>query len=109
MGIMLCAFGFFSGSVINQNNFVNCNGESCDYPKELIEAQDLEKFKDMFKASSKMKRHTYPDSSFLVEQSLCKSKIQIVNPRKLKALDGEIKTIVNHAKYRQEVRTEICE
>lgn len=109
MGIMIWAFRFVSGSVINQNNFVNCNGESCEYPKELIESQDLDKFKDMFKASSKLKRHIYADSSFLVEQSLCKSKIQTINPRKLKALDGEIKTIVNHEKYRQEVRTEICE
>lgn len=98
-----------NGSVINHKNLVECNGESCVYPKELIEAQDLDKFKDKFKTSSKFKRHTFPDSSYLVEQSLCRSKIQIINPTELKALDGEMKTIVNHGKFNQEIRTEICE
>lgn len=95
-----------NGSIINQNYLVDCN---CEYPKELIELQDLGIFMDKFEVSSKIKRNIYPDSSFLVEQSLCKSKIQTIYPRTLKALDGEMKTIVNHDNYRQEVRTEICE
>lgn len=109
LGTMIWACEFVNGSVINYKNLVECNDESCVYPKELIEAQDLSKFKDKFRTSSKFKRSTYPDSSYLVEQSLCSSRIQIINPRELKALDGEVKTIVNHGKFNQEVRTEICE
>ncbi|CAO1371067.1 unnamed protein product [Diamesa tonsa] len=109
LGVMIWACGFVNSSVISHESFVECSGESCDYPEDLIEAQDLDKFKDQFKTSSKFKRNTYPDSSYLVEQSLCRSRIQIINPRKLKALDGEMKSIVNHGQYNQEVRTEICE
>ena len=99
---MIWAGGSVNGSVINHDDLM-------EYPIKLIEAQDLEKFKDHFRSLSKVKRNIYPDSSFLVEQSLCRSRIQIINPTKLKALDGEMKTIVNHGMYNQEVRTEICE
>jgi hypothetical protein len=102
-------------ATVGAESYAKCDSEFCEndenYPEEKLNSLNLwqYKFDDEPKvAKSKRSLNFNSNSDFLVEAKLCDSKISFVRPQKLKNVNEQFRTIVNHANYTQHVRMEIC-
>lgn len=78
------------------------------YPQKILDFLGLWRFE--FDEDLEIFRHkrSLDSAPFLVEAKLCQSECSIKRPQKLKNVNNEMRTIVNHENYTQAVTFEIC-
>lgn len=84
--------------------------EDPNYPENLLNQLNLWQYSfDTNPINSRAKRSSDLDfDTYLIEQKLCKLNVALNRPQKLRNINGEIRTIVNHQNYTQVVRMETC-
>lgn len=96
----------------------HCEHDS-DYPQHLLNQLDLWKYQfnrdehyyesEIESLRNKRSVDTKGDTNqFLIETKLCESTISFARPRRLKNLNNQFRTIVNHQNYTQVIRQEEC-
>lgn len=78
-----------------------------NYPGEE-QLKTMELWKYNFPESRQKRSSEINSNQFLMETKLCDSKISFKKPIKMKNVNNEWRTIVNHGNYSQFVRIEVC-
>ena len=112
---VFCFCAVFVSVIASKSEEEKCESKFCEedpnYPEKILNTLGLWKYNfDKNPLKSRARRSTdFKSDAYLVETKLCKSNIVFHQPQKLKNINGELRTIVNHKNYTQIVRMETCE
>lgn len=88
-----------------------CESKFCEedpnYPERILNTLELWRFNIDSRTDLRVKR-SVDRTPFLSEKKLCESQISFMRPQKLKNVNGQFRTIVNHLNYTQIVKFESC-
>lgn len=95
-----------------------CGSNYCEkdpnYPEQQLDQLNLWQYdfdepeENSQSADEARPKRSLDPSGFLVEEKLCKSECRNVRPQKMRNVNDELRTIVNHRNYTQRVTMETC-
>lgn len=96
---------------IDEKDTEACESKFCEedpnYPEKILNTLELWRYNIVSPVGHKSKR-SLDRTPFLSEQKLCETKTSFMRPQKLKNINGQLRTIVNHLNYTQIVKFETC-
>lgn len=89
----------------------SCESKFCEedpnYPEEILNSFELWRFK-FDSVDYRLAKRSLDSNSFITERKLCESNVSFIRPKKLKNVDNQLRTIVNHLNYTQTIMFETC-